>query len=189
MTTVLKLNVSELDNQFVQDMKEHYGRAELEIRVHETPEAAEMMSDEQFWEIIELLDWSKEGDDAAVLEPAVQFLSQLPTAKIYQFADRLAQKLWQLDTEAHGQVFLQEEDSDGYLSVDDFLYARCCVVANGRANYEKVLQNPAEMPLDVTFEPLLHLADDAYKRKTGKELLFVPTRSYETYSNRKGWNL
>ncbi|MCB9291546.1 MAG: DUF4240 domain-containing protein [Lewinellaceae bacterium] len=54
-----------------------------------------------------------------------------------------------------GQVF----------SSDYFLYARACVVANGKDYYEKILVNPAQMPKDFTFESLLYLAADAYKRK------------------------
>jgi len=73
--------------------------------------------------------------------------------------------------------------------VDNFLYARCCVVANGKAYYEQVLKNPEDMPKEVTFEALLRIPGEAYQKKTGKRLVFVTTYSYETYSNREGWEV
>jgi hypothetical protein len=99
----------------------------------------------------------------------------------------LSEKLWYLDTKQHAQVFLDDPEEEGYLSVDDFLYARCTVVANGREYYEAVLADPSQMPVDFTFEPLLSVAMTAYKRKTGKQFMALPAFNYETYSNKKGW--
>jgi hypothetical protein len=46
------------------------------------------------------------------------------------------------------------------------------------------------MPKNIDFEPLLYLAHDAYKLKTGKEWEYVPERYiYETFFNKKGWNI
>ena len=89
-------------------------------------------------------------------------------------------------TKKHAQVFLDDPE-EGYLSVDDFLYTRCAVVVNGKDFYQNVLNNPLEMPKDLTFEPLLYMTLHAYKRKTGKEFMFVPAHNYETYSNKEGW--
>ena len=187
MTAVLKMNVQDLDAQFVEDLKGQFAHADLEIRVHEPPGASAFFSEENFWQTIALLDWGAGDDEYAVMAPAVAALAEHPIAHIYRFADILSEKLWALDNRSHAQVFIEEEGSEGYLSADDFLYARCAVVAQGPDFYEKVFQNPAEMPLDMTFEPLLNLAGDAYERKTGRELLAAPTFNYETYSNKKGW--
>ena len=89
-------------------------------------------------------------------------------------------------TKKHAQVFLDDPE-EGYLSVDDFLYTRCAVVVNGKDFYQNVLNNPSEMPKDLTFEPLLYVALNAYKRKTGNEFMFIPVHNYETYSNKEGW--
>ncbi len=43
------------------------------------------------------------------------------------------------------------------------------------------------MPTEVTFEPLLYVAQSAYKAKTGQEMEYIPLYSYETYSNTTGW--
>ncbi|MFN0035505.1 MAG: DUF4240 domain-containing protein [Saprospiraceae bacterium] len=187
MTAVLKMNVQELDTKFVEDMKHQFTHSELEIRVHDQPDTAAIFTAKDFWETIGLLDWSREDDDAKVVEPAIRALESQPLAHIYRFADILSEKLWHLDTKGHAQVFLDDPEEEGYLSVDDFLYARCAVVANGQKSYEKVLNKPSEMPKDLTFEPLLYIAMNAYKHKTGKELMLLPAFNYETYSNKNGW--
>lgn len=186
MTTVLKMNVQELSAKFVEDLKSQFASSELEIHVHDKSLNSTTLTTNDFWDIVEQLDWSKEGDDAAVVEPVIQILEKRSLAHIYRFENILSEKLWHLDTRSHAQVFLDDPE-DGYLSVDDFLYTRCAVVANGREFYQNILDNPSEMPKDLTFEPLLYVTLHAYKRKTGKEFIFAPAHNYETYSNKKGW--
>ncbi len=187
MTAVLKLNMDELDTKFIENLKQEFAHSSLEIRVQEQPGASHSFTEEDFWQLIALLDWAREDDDAAVVEPLVTELESRPLAHIYRFSDLLSEKLWHLDTRRHAQVFLDDPEEEGYLSADDFLYARCAVVANGRDYYERTLDNPSEMPADLTFEPLLYVAMTAYKRKTGKDFVAEPTFHYETYSNKKGW--
>ena len=54
-------------------------------------------------------------------------------------------------------------------------------------NKKTVLKDPVLMPKDLTFESLLHLASDAYFKKTGKEFEYFSTIPIETYSNKAGW--
>lgn len=187
MPAVISLKIEELDTQLVKKLKKEYANAAVEIRVQEQPGAAEMFRAADFWAAIERLNWSADGDDAQVVEPLVQFLERQPLANIYRFADILSERLWQLDTRAHAQVFLDDPESEGYLSVDDFLYARCAVVAKGKDFYEKVLRQPDSMPTDLTFEPLLSIAATAYERKTGRHFAPDTAFNYETYSNQNGW--
>lgn len=186
MTAVLKMNIQELSSKFIDDLKRQFASSEVEIHVHDKSITDASLTTNDFWDIIEQLDWSKEGDDTAVVEPVIQILEKRPLAHIYRFANILSEKLWYLDTKNHAQVFLDDPE-EGYLSVDDFLYTRCAVVANGRDFYQNVLNNPSEMPKDLTFEPLLYVTLHAYKRKTGKEFMFIPTHNYETYSNKGAW--
>ncbi len=184
MTAVLKMDIQELDTKFVEDLKHQFASSDVEIHIVDKPTNHPTLTTDDFWAIIEQLDWTKEGDDAAVVEPVIELLKNRPLAHIYRFADILSDKLWHLDTSNHAQVFLNDPE-DGYFSVDDFLYTRCAVVANGKDFYQNVLNNPSEMPTDLTFEPLLYVALHAYKRKTGKEFMFIPALNYETYSNNK----
>ncbi len=184
MSTTLNISAQDLNHALVDDLKEQFGNAKVEIKVHDIPDAAGMLSEPDFWTLIGQLDWPK-NDNEAVIEPLVTALAQMPVANIYQFQDLLSENLWKLDTRAHAAVFAEGDDDP--LSVDDFLYARCGVVANGKDVYEKVLNAPNEIPVDITFSPLLRIAKKAYERKTGKKMTIVPAFNYETYSNQEGW--
>jgi hypothetical protein len=149
------------------------------------------MDDALFWSLIERLDWSREGDDEAVIEPLIHALTSLNERGIAAFRQTLTAKLYALDGRAwareSGEMTWWGDDS---LSVDGFLYARCAVVANGRNFYETVLRDPTQMPKDLDFEPLLYVALQAFERKTGRdgdEIRDGGEVSYETFSNRAGW--
>lgn len=185
MTTLLRIKLSELNPELLQEWKQQYGDAQLEIVV-DSP-VPSTFGEDDFWEIIALLDWTKSGNDDQVIEPALAALAAHSLANIRQFEEILAQKLWLLDTPKHAQASLSKEAGD-YLSVDGFLYDRCCVVANGRAFYEQVLADPAQFPVGYSFEKLLTLAAQAYEQRTGMEYYpAITALSYETYSNQKAW--
>lgn len=187
MTTIVTVNVDDIDTKFVEDLKREFAHAAVEIRVQDQPGLSSTFTEAGFWKAMEMLDWKNEGDDGKIVEPLVAFLAEQPLSHIYRFSDLLSEKLWHLDTYAHAKIFLDDPEEDGYLSVDDFLYVRCAVVANGKEYYEKVLIDPQLMPLNLTFEPLLYVAMKAYKRKTGKDFTAISAYNYETYSNKNGW--
>ena len=178
--------IRSVSSAVMDDLQKKYPDAEVQVHVDEVSGLAGM-SETHFWELIALLDWNQEEDER-IVEPLVAALAAGPMREIYEFQDGLAARLHALD----GRIYAEQigEDAyqpDAYFSVDIFLYARCCVVANGRNAYERVLQNPAEMPKDLTFETLLNVASQAYVRKTGKAFAYVSALSVETYSNLSGW--
>lgn len=183
MTATLKININQLDERFVQRLKEQFGDSTLEISIAPTASVAPL-TDEQFWEIINLINWEEENKEA-ILKAALLKLSNSSIGAIYRFQDILCSKLYELD----GRKYAEQlgYGSEEYFSVDEFLYARACVIANGRETYEAVLKEEMEMPQNLTFEPLLYLAGHAYFQKTGKEFIHVPTHSYETFSNQSAW--
>lgn len=184
---VYRIKIEELKESWIQQLKERYRNAELEIRVIEP--AAASFSEDDFWQVIDLLDWSrKEDDSAGILAPAIAHLSGLGESAIYRFQDILAEKLYELDKEIYAQHLGDDAPKkSGAFSSDYFLYARACVVANGKDYYDTVLADPALMPQGYTFEPLLSLAKQAYYKKTGRNFDYVPPISYETFSNPEGW--
>jgi len=137
------------------------------------------MNEAKFWKIIGLFD-VKQTDSLAIMKNAIQVLSELEITEIESFTDILAEKLFVLDAEKYTQ------NLDKPISVDDFLYVRCFVVANGEAYYQEILQNPEKLE-DSAFEPLLSLPDLAFEQKTNQEFLYITKVSYETYSNAEGW--
>lgn len=187
MTNVIKLPLRNVTQDALRDLQEKYPNAEVQISLAE-PASDGLLTEVQFWDMIALLDWSKEGDDDAVVEPLVAALAAGPIRQIYDFADILSQKLYALDGLKYAvQIGENAFKPDNYFSVDVFLYARCCVVANGREYYEQVLQQPEKMPKDMDFEPLLYAAANAYERKTGRDWDYVPPYNIETYANEEGW--
>ena len=78
MNTVLKINVQELDNKFLENLKKEYSDSELEIIVHDQLEPVPSFTDNEFWQMIDLLDWSEEGNDEKTVEPLVSALEQMP---------------------------------------------------------------------------------------------------------------
>jgi predicted DNA-binding WGR domain protein len=149
------------------------------------------MDEEVFWEIIALFNWKKTGDDDAVLKPAINKLVKMTIDDIYKFAEILAEKLYSLDGIEYAKNIgeFSYKNKTTHFSNDYFLYVRCCVVANGKEFFHQVLQNPTSMPKDMDFEALLYLPDEAYNKKTKTEDYHYQTKfSFETYSNKEGWN-
>jgi hypothetical protein len=182
MTTVLNVHLDDLSSQFIHALKQQFGkRAEVEIRLKQASPADQLFSEAAFWQIIDSIDWSKKASKDK-LHPAIQRLSVLPVACIFLFADKLSEKLYHLDTRQHANTYAKDEP-EPFLSVDDFLYARCAVVAEGETYYKKVLNDAHSMPNEIVFEPLLNLADSAYELKTNMEFNYRPTYNYETGSN------
>jgi hypothetical protein len=148
------------------------------------------MDENEFWRIIALFNWKRTGDDDAVLKPAIKELAKKSLEDIAAFEEIMSKKLYALDTVMHARQIGEDAYVDGEqdFSVDTFLYARCCVVANGHEFFESVLADPKEFPKDMDFEALLELANTAYELKTGKAPEFFDTSvSYETFSNQAGW--
>ena len=182
------VSVDNLTENFLANIKENYPHAELEIKV-KTSNTFDGLTEQAFWAIITLFDWVDADNDAAVIAKAVSTLAEKPFRCIYEFQDILSEKLHALDTRQHaaqtGENAFVDADSD--FSADEFLYARCCVVANGSDFYNAVLNQPDLMPKDLTFESLLTVAHQAYFLKTGKQFRYVPSHNIETFSNQKGW--
>lgn len=187
MVPAIKIPLRALNESIIRDLQEKYPDAEISVGLHHNRNKAPL-SEAYFWETISLLDWNKAGDDEAVVEPSIVHLSSGPVRHIFEFADLLSEKLYALDAQKYALHIGEDAWSpDRYFSVDNFLYARCCVVANGKDTYEKVLHDPTQMPKDLTFEALLYIASEAYKRKTGKAYDYTPAYPIETYSNQTGW--
>jgi Protein of unknown function (DUF4240) len=147
------------------------------------------MDENEFWKIIDMFDWKYEGNDDKVLKKAINYLSKKSNEEIFAFEDILSELLYNLDGIEYARNIGEDAyvDENTYFSVDSFLYSRCVVVANGRALYYEMLNNPDDMPEDVEFESLLYIAREAYEKKNDEEFDYVPKYDYETYSNEGKW--
>jgi hypothetical protein len=189
MNNVLRYPLRNISPEKISDLQEKYPNASIKIELNDAP-VADGLSEAVFWELINLLDWSKTGNDDAVIEPLVTVLSKGSLRHLYDFKDILAQKLYLIDTFAHAQNIgagafrLDFED----FSEDAFLFSRCCAVVNGQKMYNKIRKSPDLMPRDTEFAPVLRVANEAHKRMKGTVLRFVTAYSIETFSNISGWN-
>jgi Protein of unknown function (DUF4240) len=188
MTTLLEIPLNDVSSSILHDLQIKYPNGAV-LRIDVADSFAEM-DEAQFWSIIGLMDW-RTLDSAAILARAVKALSSFSKEDIYRFHDILNEKLYALD----GRRFAEQLGSNKYVadnskhfSVDSFLYARCCVVANGQTFYETVLKNPAKMPKEYTFESLLYLPQKAWLLKTKRDNYdYFPDIWSETFSNPDGW--
>jgi len=173
-------NLQQLDNPTLNYLVAQLRKLQVERGI---ANESRMMSEKEFWALIQLIDW-KEKNRTDQLKPLVTALSNEKTAAIFQFSERLAYFLHQLDGPDFTKVL--ERDKLGF-SADTFLYVRCLVVAKGKKFYNDVLKNPEKIPVQVDFEDLLYIAEKAYQQKTGKPFQFVPTFNYESFFNQELW--
>lgn len=172
-------NLSQLDTPTLNYLVTSLRKVQL---ARKQPEAS-TMPEEAFWNFIEKIDW-KQKEDSRKVAPLVNALATADSATIYQFSERLAYLLHQLDGPAFAKSL--EKDELGF-SADTFLYARCLVVAKGQAYYQEVLKQPTNMPIGKDFEALLSVAEQAYFKKTGKAYAYIPTINYESFFNQELW--
>ena len=126
--TVQRVKLAELTRPILEKWQETYAGQDVDVEItapSESTTTASLMNEDKFWEIIAQLDWTKTGNDDAVIEPAVQYLARQPEPAILTFFDLLSEKLYLLDGRLYAQFSSGEVD---WVSSDLFLYARCCAV-------------------------------------------------------------
>ncbi len=146
------------------------------------------MTEDEFWALISLLDRdaleaeTDEDDEDPVTENLVKALVARGEDGIKAFDDLLSGYLHELD----GQAFAIHAGVCGEFE-DLFLYCRCVAVASGREAYETILQDPTFMPTDLEFEPLVTVAERAWKRLALGDYDHEPAYSLEMGANRSNW--
>lgn len=145
------------------------------------------MHDLDFFHFTDMLDWSKQGDDDAVLEPLVSFLFQYGDNVIFAFEDKMTELLYTLDCYEIAKPLIEKW---GHISSDGFLYARCTALINGKPYYNAILKGKKKLLADKEFESILYVPMNAWKRlhRTNEENYpHITKLSYETFSNKEGW--
>lgn len=132
------------------------------------------------------LDWEKQGDNLAVLEPLIALLAKWDDELIFAFDDTMAELLYSLDTRKIAQAIYKGED----FSADEFLYIRCVALVNSKRFYNDIVSGRKKLKRELTFEPILYVPALAWERRHGKEAPEYPHTTkfcYETMSNCEGW--
>lgn len=132
------------------------------------------------------LDWERQGDDLAVLEPLIAFLAKWGDDFIFAFDDTMAELLYSLDTRKIAQSIFKGEN----FSADEFLYIRCVALINSKPFYNDIISGRKKLKNDLQFEPILYVPALAWARLHGKppkEYSHSTKFCYETMSNLEGW--
>ena len=147
------------------------------------------MTEAEFWELIGTVDRSllEGGDEDGALRPLYEALRGQPEDRLAGFGECLAHALYAID----GKVWAENAGISG-TSDDGFLYARCYVVAQGRAFYEAIRCHPERFPksLDCWCEGLLYEHRRAWAAGAGRdasEWPFETSVSFETGSHQELW--
>jgi len=147
------------------------------------------MTESEFWQLIATIDTSAldDGREDDAIEPLRTALGSRSATELFAFEEALSQTLHAID----GKAFADNAGDSGG-SDDAFLYARCHVVAKGRAFFEAVRSDPTLMPKSIEqwCEPLLYPHRQAWATLTGKDQFewpFTASVSYETGSNSSLW--
>lgn len=186
--TIQRIKLKDLNQHFLEQLRKVHGEnIELAIWLPET-RSDQTINELDFWKIIDLLNWEEANNFSKMIEPAVDALQKYSISDIKGFSDILSEKLYLLD----GQKYAEHTGKNSYeedqpFSADEFLYARCFVVAKGQKFYTNVLNTPSSMPKDLSFENLLSIPREAYKKKTGQKFDYTPAYIIETFANSDGW--
>lgn len=111
------------------------------------------MTENNFWEILDKLDWTHEGDDEKVMEPVKNALAQLSDEDIFEFDNIMSSKLYDLDSRERAQKLYGTLE---HFSADTFLYNRCVAIVNGKEYYEDILNQRQQLNPDLEFESILY---------------------------------
>jgi hypothetical protein len=137
------------------------------------------VDDDELWGLIAMIGPDPEDGD---YHRAIGKLAARPVEDIYAFADRLAELLYALDTEAHAKAARARGDW--------FLYVRCAAVLAGPVVYGAVLAEPSRLRRFAKREAelLLSVPSEAYEHTTGMPWTHETPLSYESGSNADGWS-
>lgn len=141
-----------------------------------------------FWRII---DGAQGGTVHDVIESVTQTLAAGSVDEVIEFAERLAEALYALDRRElfdKNYVFLGDT-TGGENTHEDFLYARCAVVAAGSAVYEEVNQDPDKFAREWNWhaQDLLYVPEEVYEELTDETWEHDTAIDYETGSNSAAW--
>ncbi|BDR52915.1 hypothetical protein KIM372_08220 [Bombiscardovia nodaiensis] len=139
------------------------------------------MTADEFWKIVDMLDWKyADKDDEKILKPAVTYLASCSDEDIFAFDEIMSKLLYDIDGD-------QWYTGD---SGDVFLYERCIALVNGKQFYDQVKAGKQKLDPDMEFESLLTLPGSAWALKHGAspdDYRHFSKYSYESFSNVANW--
>lgn len=140
---------------------------------------AEKMQEASFWELIEKARADSQSNLYDQIEIITDRLSKRDEKDIIGFECTLRELLMRA---YHYNVMAVQKIVEGSVSDDSFLYFRCKLILYGRMTFENAINNPNHIfeRIDpaVSGEPLLTVADTAFKLKFGDDTEKILPRDY-----------
>jgi hypothetical protein len=130
------------------------------------------MNKEEFWRVIDFAHQQAKGNEQVFENLLIKNLSHYSPEGIIEFECLLEQQLLDADD---FKIMAAQKIIEGSVTDDSYLYFRCWLISQGKGMFEEALRNPdslASIDTEGTvaeFEPLLYVATQAYKNKTGKK--------------------
>lgn len=130
------------------------------------------MDKQEFWRVIDFAHQQARGHEQVYEALLIKTLGQYSPEEIIEFECILEQQLLAVDD---FKVMAAQKIIEGSVTDDSYLYFRSWLISQGKSVFEEVLRNPdslAGIDTEATiaeFEPLLYVATQAYKNKTGKQ--------------------
>jgi hypothetical protein len=139
------------------------------------------MTEENFWELIDLIDWRHEPSRENMLKMIKAGLRREVPEEVEKFQEILVEKLRVLDTP---DFWKATKETSG----DSFLYIRLYVVGKGKNYFLNVCSRRIKMPdYNHWFEGLLSVARLIYQERTGREMPENGKMSAESFRS-EAWN-
>lgn len=146
-----------------------------------------VMTEKEFWNIMDKADWSFRGDDDKVLAPVINALAEMDDEEIFSFEDIMSKLLYDIDSQ---EIALQLYGPELHFSEDLFLYQRCVALVNGRGYYMDIRGGRKKLDPQSEYEPILYVPHLAWAKKhkaDSGDYPHFPEISYETGSNEELW--
>jgi len=141
--------------------------------------ASEKMPEASFWELLEKARVDSQGNLNEQVEIITDRLSSKEEKEIIGFECTLREQLMRA---YHYNVMAVQKIVEGSVSDDSFLYFRCKLMLYGRMTFENAINNPnhifERIDPTVSGEPLLTVADTAFKNRFGDDNEKVLPREY-----------
>jgi len=120
------------------------------------------MKKNDFWNLLNLLEWKYEGDDEQVTKPVVRALARMDVEEIFTFNDIVKKLIADLEKE---KAVRQAAGAAGTVPAEERRKILCVALVNGRKYYEDVRQGRVRLNPDLEFGSILSVAEKAWAVK------------------------
>ena len=125
------------------------------------------MKKNDFWNLLNLLEWKYEGDDEQETKPVMRALARMDEEEIFAFNDIAKKLIADLEKEKAGRL---AAEASGFVSEEELRKILCVAIVNGRKYYEDVRKGKSRLNPDLEFGSILTVAEKAWAVKAERRI-------------------